>query len=167
MTEHDPIGGPESIRSRLHLFVDEYAVSAQKLEALLSAEFEALGAQDVTALQRLAGEKLKCVETMDRLEQERRSIATSAGFDIESATMPALIDWCDEDASLARRWESLLQVAARCEQQNRCNGAISRVRQEQVRGALAILGGAPDAAQVYGPAGKESGGPSRRELAQA
>lgn len=167
MSEQDSRSGPERSRSQLHLFIDEYSVSAQKLEALLTEEFEALGARNVNSLQRLAGEKLTCVETMDRLENERQSIAVSAGFGTASDAMPDLLEWCDEESSLSRRWSALLEIAARCEQQNRCNGAISRVRQEQVRGALATLGGASNATPVYGPAGKESGGSSRRELAQA
>ena len=158
---------PEDCRASLETVIRDSQLQAEKLEALLSAEQSALRNQDSDALENVASKKLGCVAELDALENTRRGIAISAGFTTDPAGMNDLLDWCDKNASLQDEWSSLLDTASRCEQQNRSNGAVSHVRAQQLRAALAILSGNPDATHIYSPAGTAAGGNDHREIARA
>ncbi|MEM9403986.1 MAG: flagellar protein FlgN [Pseudomonadota bacterium] len=168
MAEHSPSDSLlEACRSSLDAVIRDSRQQAQALEALLASEQTALRDQDSEALEIVAAKKLDCVTTLDALENTRRGIATDAGFAADPTGMNDLIAWCDQGDALHDEWTALLAVARRCEQQNRSNGAVSHVRAQQIRAALAILSGNPDATHIYSPSGIAAGGNDHREIARA
>lgn len=159
----------DECRRRLDALIGQSVAGIHELGALLDRETEALERQDAPGLEAVAADKAACVRGLDALEIERRKLASSTGFGIDGDGMQALLDWCGGAGETLDRWQELLEVAARCERQNRKNGAISHIRQEQIRAAIAVLSGnLDDSQQVYDPAGR---GTSRtghhRELARA
>ncbi len=154
-------------RSSLEAVLRDSRLHAAELEALLSAEQAALRDQDSDALENVAAKKLGCVSALDELESTRRGIAIRAGFTTDPDGMSELLAWCDKDDVLQREWNALLDTASRCERQNRSNGAVSHVRAQQIRAALAILSGNPDATHIYSPSGTAAGGNDHREIARA
>ena len=157
----------QDCRSSLAAVIRDSQAQAAELEALLAAEQSALRDRDSDALENVAAKKLGCVSALDELESTRRGIAVTAGFTTDPAGMSDLLAWCDQDDSLQREWTALLDAANRCERQNRSNGAVTHVRAQQLRAALAILSGNPDATQIYSPSGTAAGGHDQREIARA
>lgn len=167
MIERLAPGDQAPIRARLAGIIDDCREHTSRLEDLLDRELEALEAQDAEKLEEIAGRKQSLVSALDGLETERRALAAAAGCDIDGPGMEELLALCGADAGLADAWQALLETAARCERNNRRNGAISLIRREQMRNAIAVLSGNTDVAPVYGPAGMEFGSSEPRELARA
>lgn len=167
MTDELATGDQAPVRARLTSIITDCRQYADQLEDLLDQEFDALEAQDADRLEQVAAGKQSVVSSLDGLESERRTLAAAAGCDADGAGMDKLLALCGADSTLADAWQTLLEVAGRCEQNNRRNGAISLMRREQMRSAIAVLSGTTESVPVYGPAGKEAGGAERRELARA
>lgn len=165
MTDEASQFTPERVGSRLGRLIAESTRLANELASMLAAELQALEHQDADELAAAARRKAAIVEAMDALEGERRSLAAAAGVGADD--MAELLAWCKDDSTLADAWQTLLTIAARCEQDNRRNGAISHVRQQQIRGAFALLSGTAGNTPVYSRAGKESTNLDRREIARA
>ena len=167
MTEHLAPAEQASVKARLTGIVDDCRNRTNQLEDLLHQELDALESQDAERLEQIAGSKQTLVATLDGLETERRTLAAAAGCDVDGPGMEKLLRLCGADAALADAWQALLDTAARCEKSNRRNGAISLMRREQMRSAIAVLSGSTENVLVYGPAGRETGSTEPRELARA
>jgi len=163
---NDPGTSAAACRERLDDLINESASQAARLEALLDAERDALKSQDAGRLDTIAAEKLRAVNELDRLEADRRDLAVGCGFDGGTAGMLELLSWCDDRGRLAGAWDALLTIAGRCRQRNQSNGAVARVRMDQIRGALAILSGNLQGSPVYDQDGRDSSAGGRRELAR-
>ena len=133
---------------------------------MLQDERSALESQSVGALEAVAVSKLDCVRNLDQLDSERRSLGETAGFEAGESGMQALLGWCDDGSQLETAWHELMQVANRCSLLNQSNGAIGRVRQEHVKGALAVLSGGDHNDAVYDANGRDGGRIGQRELAR-
>ncbi len=157
---------PDRCRAKLRDVLDRSLECSRRLEALLQDERTALQTQNAGDLEAVAASKLDCVRNLDRLENERRSLGSKAGFEGGESGMQALLGWCDDGARLEGAWRELLQIADRCSQLNQSNGAIGRVRQEQLRSALAVLSGANHDNAVYDANGRDAGRIGQRELAR-
>ena len=158
---------PHDCRNSLESVIRDSQQHTLELEALLAEEQSALRSQDSDSLERVAASKLSCVSALDTLEGTRRDLAIRAGFGTDPDGMKDMLAWCDEDQTLERSWRTLLESASRCERQNRSNGAVSNVRAQQIRAALAILSGNPDSTHIYSPSGTATGGHDHREIARA
>ena len=157
---------PDRCRAKLRDVLDRSLKCSKRLEALLQDERSALQSQNAGDLEAVAASTLDCDRNLDPLENERRSLGGSAGFEAGESGMQALLGWCDDGARLEETWHELLQVANRCSLLNQSNGAISRVRQEHVRGALAVLSGVNHNDAMYDANGRDAGRIGQRELAR-
>jgi flagellar biosynthesis/type III secretory pathway chaperone len=129
----------QEARRRLENLLDREIEMARGLAATLAAEQTALTGDSPEAVELRAAEKLELIGSIEKLDEERRTLcATPAG--------PGLA------ATVAERWHALMQLMAGCRTANEVNGHIIRVRQHQVRELIDIVRG--NSPLTYGPQGK-------------
>jgi flagellar biosynthesis/type III secretory pathway chaperone len=118
--------------------LDREIALAQSLAATLAAEQLALTGQSPAAVEQNAAEKIRVIESIEKLEEERRALCASplgAGI-----------------AAVVERWRALMELMARCRTANDINGHIIHVRQHQIRQLIDIVRGGPSI--TYSPQGK-------------
>jgi flagellar biosynthesis/type III secretory pathway chaperone len=124
---------------RLEDLLDREIALARALAATLAAEQLALTGQSAAAVEQNAAEKIRVLESIEKLEEERRALCASplsAGI----------------AATVAERWRALMELMAGCRTANEVNGHIIHVRQHQIRQLIDIVRGGPSI--TYGPQGK-------------
>jgi flagellar biosynthesis/type III secretory pathway chaperone len=126
-------------RRRLEDLLDREIALAQSLAATLAAEQLALTGQSPAAVEQNAAEKIRVIESIEKLEEERRALCASplsAGI----------------AATVVERWGALMELMARCRAANDVNGHIIHVRRHQIRQLIDIVRGGPSI--TYSPQGK-------------
>jgi flagellar biosynthesis/type III secretory pathway chaperone len=143
--------------SSLIAVLKEQIACAEAMLATLGRENEALVAGDAERLNAAGAEKARLVDSLEALEQERKSLcdAIGAGF------APSL---GAEDSS-SPSWQTLLELIAQCKRENQRNGALVKARSEQVRVALQALRGTEPT--FYDPSGLTPSPRSARPLGTA
>jgi len=129
----------QDARRRLEDVLDREIEAARQLAATLAAERAALTGDSPQAVEQKAAEKLQLLNSIEKLEVERRELCPTPGG-------PGLA------AAVAERWRALMELAAGCRTANEVNGHIIHVRQHQVRQLIDIVRGGP--AITYNPQGK-------------
>jgi flagellar biosynthesis/type III secretory pathway chaperone len=133
-------------RYALERIVTEGIAEATALEIDLAAERKALETRDDAALGKAAESKRNRVARLESLERQRKA----AGGPSTEPPEP-------------RQWQQFLAIIGRCNAMNATNGAIIRLRREQISAALRVVNGS--AQQTYGPSGTETGSRPGRALA--
>ena len=126
-------------RRRLEDVLDREIEAARNLAVTLAAEQTALTGDSPQAVEQKASEKLQLLNTIEKLETERRALCPTPNA-------PGLA------AAVAERWRALMELVAGCRTANEVNGHIIHVRQHQVRQLIDIVRGGP--AITYSPQGK-------------
>jgi flagellar biosynthesis/type III secretory pathway chaperone len=129
----------EGARRRLEDLLDREIALARSLAATLAAEQLALTGQSPAAVEQNAGEKIRVLASIEKLEEERRALCASplsAGI----------------AATVVERWRALMELMAGCRTANEVNGHIIHVRQHQIRQLIDIVRGGPSI--TYDPQGK-------------
>src|SRR5262245_5630379 len=119
--------------SSLIAVLKEQIACAEAMLATLGRENEALVANDADLLNAAGAEKARLVDSLEALEQERKSLSDAIG----AGLAPSL----DADAFSSPSWQTLLELIAQCKRENQRNGALVKARSEQVRVALQALRG--------------------------
>ncbi|HEY2779875.1 MAG TPA: flagellar protein FlgN [Steroidobacteraceae bacterium] len=129
---------PEA-RRRLEDLLDREIELARILAATIADEKTALTGDSPETVEKNAAEKIRVLETIEKLEEERRALcATPAGPGIA--------------ATVVERWRKLMELMAGCRIANEVNGHIIHVRQHQIRQLIDIVRGGPSI--TYDPHGK-------------
>jgi flagellar biosynthesis/type III secretory pathway chaperone len=126
-------------RRQLEDLLDREIELARTLATTLAAEQHALTGDSPAAVEQNAAEKIRVLESIEQLEQERRALCASplsAGI----------------AATVVERWRSLMKLMAGCRTANEVNGHIIHVRQHQIRQLIDIVRGGPSI--TYDPQGK-------------
>jgi flagellar biosynthesis/type III secretory pathway chaperone len=127
-------------RDRLEDLLDREIELARALAATLAEEKTALTGNSPQAVELQAAEKIRVLATIEKLEEERRTLCASpTGLGIA--------------ATVIERWRALMELMAGCRTANEINGHIIHVRQHQVRQLIDIVRGGP-ATTTYDPHGK-------------
>jgi len=126
-------------RRRLEDLLDREIELARVLEATLAAEKTALTGDSPAAVEANSAEKIRVLEAIEKLDQERRSLC-------ESPTSPGIA------ATVVERWGRLMELMAGCRTANEVNGHIIHVRRHQIRQLIDIVRGGPSI--TYDPQGK-------------
>jgi flagellar biosynthesis/type III secretory pathway chaperone len=126
-------------RRRLEDVLDREIDVARSLAATLDAERTALTCDSPQAVEQKAAEKIRILESIEKLEAERRELWAA----------PNTLGLA---ATVAERWRVLMELIAGCRSANEVNGHIVHVRQHQVQQLLDIVRGGP--AITYSPQGK-------------
>src|SRR5471030_549956 len=129
----------QDTRRRLEDLLDREIELARSLAATLAAEQSALTGDSPAAVEQKAAEKIHVLQSIEKLEAERRALCASP--------MNAGIA-----ATVAERWRALMELMAGCRTANEVNGHIIHVRQNQIRQLIDIVRGGP--ALTYDPQGK-------------
>jgi flagellar biosynthesis/type III secretory pathway chaperone len=125
-------------RRRLEEVLDREIDAARSLAATLAAERTALTGDSPLAVEQKSAEKIQILETIEKLEAERRDLWATPGLGLA--------------ATVAERWRALMELMAGCRTANDVNGHIIHVRQHQVQQLIDIVRGGP--AITYDPQGK-------------
>lgn len=133
-------------RDTLERIVADCIAEATALEIGLAAERRALETHDAAALGEAAEGKRKRVARLENLERERKAAVESSGEIPEQ-----------------RQWQRFLAIVGRCNDMNSTNGAIIRLRRQQISAALRVVSGSVP--ETYGPSGSETGPRPGRALA--
>jgi flagella synthesis protein FlgN len=126
-------------RRRLEDLLDREIELAQVLASTLATEKTALTGESPEAVEENAAQKIRVLESIEKLEQERRALC-------ESPMSPGIA------ATVAERWRKLMELMAGCRNANEVNGHIIHVRQHQIRQLIDIVRGGPSI--TYDPHGK-------------
>jgi flagellar biosynthesis/type III secretory pathway chaperone len=126
-------------RRRLEDLLDREIELARTLTATLAEEKTALTGTSPQAVEQTAADKVRVLQTIETLEEERRALCASP-------TAPGIA------ATVIERWRALMELMAGCRTANEINGHIIHVRQNQVRQLIDIVRGGP--AVTYDPHGK-------------
>ena len=131
------------------LLAEENGALAE-FEDLLEREHAALKARDIDALEALADARQDSLTRMLKLEDERRSVCSMHGYDIDLTGLAKLIAWCDPRRSLAAAYDACATRARRCRDLNDRNGILVAAQMKRVEGLLGAITGTPKQA-TYGP----------------
>src|SRR5258708_7854569 len=126
-------------RRRLEDLLDREIELARALAATLASEKTALTGTSPQSVEENAAEKIRVLEALEKLEQERVSLCASPAS-------PGIA------ATVVERWRQLMELMAGCRTANEVNGHIIHVRQHQIGQLIDIVRGGP--AITYGPQGK-------------
>jgi|SRR5450631_1135575 flagellar biosynthesis/type III secretory pathway chaperone len=152
----------QDARNRLENLLDREIEVARLLASTLAAERSALTGDSPEAVRQNATDKIQLLETIERLENERRSLCAAA--DLSVAGNASNANDLGMAATVAERWRALMELIAGCRTANEINGYIIHVRQHQIRQLVDIVRGGP--AITYDPQGKTFA-KALRTLAQA
>jgi flagellar biosynthesis protein FlgN len=145
----------QDARHRLEDLLNREIEVARLLSNTLAAERSALTGDSSEAVKQGAAEKIQLLETIERLESERRALCAATGLAVAAADS-VNANGTSIAASVAERWRALMELVAGCRTANEVNGYIIHVRQNQIRQLMNIVrGGAPSSSPVtYSPQGK-------------
>jgi flagellar biosynthesis/type III secretory pathway chaperone len=132
---------------------------ADALEKALEDERRALESRDAAALGAAAEEKRRRVARLEALDAAR--MAARPQVPAAAERPPAAAD--PTATASADQWQRFLAIVARCNALNTTNGAIIRLRRQQVDDALRIVSGTGPG--TYGPSGSQSTSRPRQALA--
>lgn len=158
---------PQDTRTRLEKVINDGVTCALALKKTLGDERAALQRRDTSTLSQAIEIKETQIRELATLEERRGHICAAAGFDAALQDMRAVTDWCDNDLSIHDGWLRLRAIAADCDSLNLGNGAIIRLRQQQIADGLALLRGAEREADIYGPTGVTGNTPAGRAITEA
>jgi flagellar biosynthesis/type III secretory pathway chaperone len=150
---------PDAGTVRLRCIIEDSIREADALERALEDERRALENRDAAALGAAAEEKRHRVARLEILEAERTAATPESHGARDSARFPMSPD----RGLLEGQWRKFLTIVGRCNTLNTTNGAIIRLRRQQITDALRVVSGTR--AETYGPSGSESTSRPRQALA--
>lgn len=155
-------------RQRLHELLRAQYDCAGRLLTVLQAEAEALLNRDVESLGKLVNEKHQLVARFEQLDADTQRLLDAHRDGGGCKDITGCIAWCDDSGQLLRGWKALLDRIARCQQQNRVNGATLDSSRRHAQQALSVLRELAPAPDLYSPAGVTAQpGVAGRSLAKA
>ncbi len=129
----------EDARRRLEEILDQEIELARSLAAVLDAERTALTGASPDEVGQLAEEKVRLLGSIEKMEDERRMLATAAGQALPGARVPREAGVA---SAIAERWRMLMEMMAGCRSANEVNGYIVHTRRNQLEQLLGIVRGA-------------------------
>lgn len=150
---------------QLEAVLDREIGVARALAATLAAERIALTGTVPAEVVTKAAEKTALFASLEQLDLQRRKACDAAGISLPARTLGRTQTSSAVSASLADRWQALLELIAGCKIANDVNGYIIHARRGQLAQLFQVLrGGGP--VLTYGRHGKNFSS-SPRELARA
>jgi flagellar biosynthesis/type III secretory pathway chaperone len=120
----------QDARNRLEDLLDREIELARSLAATLAAERTSLTGDSPQAVEQNAADKIRVLQSIEKLEEERRALYAGP---VNSGL----------GATVVERWRALMALMAGCRTANDVNGYIIHVRQHQIRQLIEIVRGAP------------------------
>jgi flagellar biosynthesis/type III secretory pathway chaperone len=126
-------------RRSLDDLLDREIEVARLLAATLAAERAALTGNSPEAVELRAAEKMQLLGAIEKLEDERRALSAAAEQGLPGARVARGTGIA---ATVAQRWNTLMELMAGCRSSNEVNGYIINLRQGQVKQLISIVRGA-------------------------
>jgi flagellar biosynthesis/type III secretory pathway chaperone len=120
----------QDARYRLEDLLDREIELARSLAATLAAERTSLTGESPQAVEQNASDKIRVLQSIEKLEEERRALYAGP---VNSGL----------GATVVERWRALMALMAGCRTANDVNGYIIHVRQHQIRQLIEIVRGTP------------------------
>ncbi|HLA71619.1 MAG TPA: flagellar protein FlgN [Steroidobacteraceae bacterium] len=140
-------------RDTLQRLLVEENGALSEFESLLDQEHGALRSRDIDALEKLAESRQANVVRLLKIEDERRTLCSMLGFDMDLSGLSKLIAWCDPSRSLLKRYEECATRAKKCRELNDRNGILVGAQIKRVEGLLGAMTGTANEPRNYGPRG--------------
>ncbi|MEO6369385.1 MAG: flagellar protein FlgN [Steroidobacteraceae bacterium] len=140
---------PHACRAQLARMLSDESNLLTVLAQQLQREHELLVANDVESLEQAADARQNSINTLARLDEERRSLCRMLGHSADQLGLATLLKWCDPATSLTGVHAAVSQQAQTCREQNDRNGALVNARLNRLSGMLDILNGNSGAARTY------------------
>jgi flagellar biosynthesis/type III secretory pathway chaperone len=154
------------VHEHLRRILAEEARLLGELELLLQQETEVVRGDDIQAIQRIGGDRQRCVDALTRLEAERADACHMFSFGSGRGALERLFQWADASGALHGQWASNLELARRCKGINDQNGAIVAAKLRHVQQLLGKLRGTSPP-PVYSAKGARYGNLGLRDLGRA
>lgn len=132
----------------------------------LEHEFRALLERDLQGLDDATATKRNCLESLERVDGERRTLVSTLAGNPEPAGLAGLLRRMDPSGRAADQWRVLTDLLDDCRLRNLRNGRLVALRRSNVLRSLSQLRGGPTTV-TYDPAGLANAVSSRRDLARA
>lgn len=143
-------------RDTLQRLLAEENAALSEFETLLDREHGALASRDIDALESLAEIRQANVIRLLKIEEERRSVCSMLGYDVDLPGLAKMIAWCDPSRTLARPYEECADRARKCRDLNDRNGVLVGAQIKRVEGLLGAITGAASEPRSYGPRGQSN-----------
>jgi flagella synthesis protein FlgN len=145
--------------------VGEQIAATRALAEQLEHEANAVLGHDLSRLDAVTSAKQGCIESLERIEAERRSLVSAFAGNPKPAGLARLLQDSDPSGHAVSLWEELTGLLEGCRQRNLQNGRLVALRRAHVLRSLAVLSGSSTAV-TYGPAGITTAAPQQRDLAR-
>ena len=117
-----------STDSGMERVLEDQIRTAEAMLGTLDSENRALLDNDADALNSAATNKTRLLQTLESLERERRQIADMTQIS-------------PEGEATSDRWQHLLELMQECRKRNQSNGALVKVRRDQLMQVMKIVSG--------------------------
>lgn len=124
---------------RLEDLLDREIEAARSLASVLDAERAALSGGSPADVTERADEKRRLLAGLEKMEDERRALASAAGQALPGTRVPREAGLT---ATVAQRWRMLMELMSGCRSANEVNGYIIHTRRHQLQQLLGIVRGA-------------------------
>jgi flagellar biosynthesis protein FlgN len=157
----------KACREHLEKLLTEEVAALVQLEELLDREHTLLVDNDIETLERAGELRQACVDTLIRIEEERRNLCRVSNVPADMHGLQRLLTWSDPERTLQARWTDCGERAGRCRNANERNGALVSARLKRVEGLLDTLTGRANQPKIYGrQGGYQASGRSAHVLAR-
>lgn len=144
----------------------EINTSTQMLESLANERISILEG-DAVSLESAVQDKEQALVQLTHLEQQRMSMMEKAGYKPGPDGMVLYLNQEQNKGEISDLWKKLLNLAAKCRDQNRENHQLVEMYSHHAHQALCILRGEDTDQEVYDPGGNTRDHHERRSLAKA
>jgi flagellar biosynthesis/type III secretory pathway chaperone len=128
----------DDARRRLEDLLDREIEAARSLASVLDNERAALSGSSSADVEARAAEKMRLLASIEKMEEERRALANTAGQNLPGARVSHEAGLA---ATVAQRWRTLMELMAGCRSSNQVNGYIIHTRQNPLQQLLGIVRG--------------------------
>lgn len=144
---------PNACRAQLARMLSDETNLLGLLAQQLLREHELLVANDVDSLEQAADSRQNSINTLARLDDERRGLCRMLGYSADQLGLSTLLKWCDPSASLTAVHAAVATQAQACREQNDRNGALVNARLNRLSGMLDMMNGGNGSARTYAAKG--------------
>lgn len=141
--------------------------NAQKLLALMDAEYQALASRDLETLETLLTQKQTLLALLGQHGNVRSQALIDAGFTADKNGLAAFSASCPSGVEIVDHAQKLDAALKACREANERNGRLIRNNQEAVSSMLQILQGSNQTPDLYDRRGGASRSSHNRPLSQA
>lgn len=143
--------------------------AVERLNRLLTAEYDALKSRDLTGLEQVVAEKQGCLDHLRGLITHRLNDLKTLGVSADAQGLAAYLETlpAPERAKAGEIWAALTQATEQVHRQNEVNGTVIAASRSHIERTLAILRGRDSLDFLYDQDTRKVFGGSGQPIAKA